>query len=400
MKKAVRLFGLIGEVDERYIDDMLRSKTAPVSWQARWRRVAAIAACVVLVLGLGVGGYAYQQATRVVYPTENASYALVSGPFSASEILDYTAFSREASVIVCADVQDIHMERREHRVNGDGDPYDVRIAAVSVRSVIKGDVHEGDTLYVRSRAFGYYTDHGVYRETLALDAGPLLEKGNRVLLFLYKGLYVFTTTDGNELYEIAGDGLARFFYDEDGLYHAAATYENGFLESLSADAAQSYRPRSEKQIASLTADIPTAQAERFPLSLSAVEEHYDRLLQEHADVSYSAALSISITCPVTDELLDILRFDEWQICDVDPDSEEYKEQYYYRQVIQYDEDSSVVLYIGDTYGAIERRARVIEPLFFEGIGIGDVCVESICFKLPQESPQEIVQALTACAEHE
>ncbi len=113
---------------------------------------------------------------------------------------------------------------------------------------------------------------------------------------------------------------------------------------------------------------------------------------------YVNSLDNAIECPVTAQLNDILRIQEWSEVSIDPLSDEYEEQVYFKHGLGYKGDYYLYAYIGKTYGAVEWYSICTQD-------IGDGLTSSVevyeggsYFLLPQEHPKDIVNAIIAYAE--
>ena len=106
----------------------------------------------------------------------------------------------------------------------------------------------------------------------------------------------------------------------------------------------------------------------------------------------------AVVCPITTQLNDILQIEDWSEVSIDPLSDEYKDQVYFKHSLGYKGDYYLYAYIGETYGAIEWYSIRTEE-------IGDGLTSSVevyeggnYFSLPQEHPKDIVNAIVAYAE--
>ncbi len=244
------LFLALGEVDEAYLLPSLESARKHQKPKT-WRRIIAAAACLALIITGGVRGYeaVRNQPPVLVYPTENAPRKLYRGHLTYYKINYYTyaQMAEEADVIVCADVVDngytfeTGTKRKDHIV---------LYATLSVREVLKGDVAINKPLHIKDYAIGYYDENGDYDEELIHTVGVLMEKGNRVLLFLKKLPRAFATEDNRTItHNIVYGAEGKFFYDADGLYHSAVLYtdENWFSTNMLTD----YTPKTLDEIKKL-----------------------------------------------------------------------------------------------------------------------------------------------------
>ena len=102
-------------------------------------------------------------------------------------------------------------------------------AQVQVRDVLKGDLHKNDVLYENENGRGTQDTNGdIWGTAKTTDGGPMMEKGNRVVLFLVDS--DLTTDSGKPLYEMASPLFGKFFLDSDGKYHASISYNENYAE--------------------------------------------------------------------------------------------------------------------------------------------------------------------------
>ncbi len=217
------LYSAIGNMDDRYIDDrpigeVKESKRLPL-----WSKLVAVAACIALVL---TGVTAGKQGTAdIVYPTcrapsSDADYAsgdLNMGPF----YLNYADLAALADIVVVADVVNTFSENSSQT-----DTVRLSYADVRVRTVLKGrfrnGVRRGKTICVQD---GLYIENDT---VVSYSGGPYIETGQRVLLFLAASDGTDKTAAGTAYFKQATPYIGAFFYDRDGCYHAASSYnENG-----------------------------------------------------------------------------------------------------------------------------------------------------------------------------
>ncbi len=104
---------------------------------------------------------------------------------------------------------------------------------------------------------------------------------------------------------------------------------------------------------------------------------------------------VVMPCNATQELLDILRLDEWQETDVS--REQCETQWLFEQRVEsYDDGSHIYLRVGKTYGGIERRVNEQESI--NGLeSTYEAFDEGVYFILPpQVEENEIFAKLVEC----
>jgi len=194
-------------VDEELITE---AQSAPASerhmFSLTWRWIAA--ACAAIILTVCTWRFFAPKpqpvVTTFVSPTQN-TLCLQIAPGRMSAVVrryDYAALYDAADLVVVADVSQVQADKEIIRFS--------HLAQTHVVTTLKGDVVKGDILLVRDNNFG---------ETHTTDGGLMLEKGNRVLLFL--------EASGAEYTYVFG-GTGKFFCLGDGRYVSAATYSNSF----------------------------------------------------------------------------------------------------------------------------------------------------------------------------
>ncbi len=207
---------MMTEMDDTYIEEAYTYKPQK---RRVWARVAAMAACVAVVIGAGWGVCcSLEKEPEVTYPTVveydaeegdyiAACYASPGAPLTFAQIAD------EADVIICADVTDVTL------VEG-GKDWQYSYATVKVREVLKGDVTVGGSYVVKDS--DTVCDDVRYFSCGPREPGPLMEKRNRVVLFL-KGNGE-TAGSFDDPFEINTATSGKFYLDADGMYRNAVTY--------------------------------------------------------------------------------------------------------------------------------------------------------------------------------
>ncbi len=213
------LFHAIGNMDDRYIDDRLVVEIQKVKRLPLWSKLVAACACVTVLVLSVMSIWKQGETTKIVYPSENS---LVSGEHSNADMyvgpyyLNYADLALFADTVVVVDVVDtfqgIWTKEEDVRL-----PY----ANVKVREVLKGNVRRGKTICVQDAA--HIEEGKVY----SFAGAPLIETGNRVLLFLSAPVEDRDTVNGTAYYRQALPWIGAFFYDRDECYHAAAEYGGG-----------------------------------------------------------------------------------------------------------------------------------------------------------------------------
>lgn len=180
-------------------------------------RLTVLAATLTLCVGLiGCSGDA-----AVRYPTDNEIICNeLTICYASPEYYSYAELAEKAAIIIEADVLEL--------VRVDAQTHTDCYARVKVREVLKGDVRKREVLCVEQGGFIYHGGTGG-----TADGGPLMEEGNRVVLFLNDTAEIpsmedfkETTPDGDILYFQSTLGL--FFLDSDGKYHASKTYNENY----------------------------------------------------------------------------------------------------------------------------------------------------------------------------
>lgn len=212
----------IGEIDDAYIREAAQT---PAKKRAAWLQWVAVAACVALVVTASVGAYSLYAPREIVYPQVDKNVVYLDGCLAAKpEKQSFAELAAGADLIVVADVREaLHTPMESGAA--------ICYARVDIREVLKGAVRVGETIGVHDNAVGYtyYMDeNGEIRETdevvgaESFCGGPLMAKGNRVLLFLKRN--DDNAWSKNAPYEIVPAESGKFYFDSDGKYHNSMLY--------------------------------------------------------------------------------------------------------------------------------------------------------------------------------
>ncbi len=127
------------------------------------------------------------------------------------------------------------------------------------------------------------------------------------------------------------------------------------------------------------------------LSMDTVKQHYQQKAANNDEQVYSAyADQIIARCPVTEELLSILRLDEWQETSL-PENEAAGQGY--RHTMESTGDGYLRLYIGDTYATLQL-CDTVDYQYENGATTTFTQVQGVrYFSLPQEYDGEFVEQI-------
>ncbi len=232
-------------IDDRPIEDIPKKRRMYV-----WVRLAAVAACVALLVGVGymvvrkgepaplsqegtvpnVREPSTDEPILPVYPDQNiaASQLPDSTCWAECPPVDVAAMAHGADSVIVADVVDRRLELSpEYKEHPDAAHIFESYPQVVVREVLKGDLTEGDTIFVWDHGY-YYDDVPQTESSWTPSGGPFMEKGNRVVLFLDEKEDSRKTPSGEDYYTLWSSYLGVFFLDQDGLYHERATYATDY----------------------------------------------------------------------------------------------------------------------------------------------------------------------------
>lgn len=241
-----KAFGDIADrhIDDRPIEDIPKKKCVPV-----WIKLVSVAASLVLIALVGVNVFREGASPAdIVYPSANlkAIYMEHYEMFDGIHYYSYAELAENAEAIIVADVKDVLLEHAEE--------YDENVfncfANVSICEVIKGDFSVGDSIYVIDNGL---VSQDASENTIALtySGGPLMEKGNRVLLFI-KPHKTNTLQTGEKFYTFLSVFLGAFFLDEDGKYHEVSCYAEREPETvLNPTKLEDYEPKTLEKIKQL-----------------------------------------------------------------------------------------------------------------------------------------------------
>lgn len=210
--KETRFLDILGDIDEAYITE---AEAVPCRKRTVWPRWVAAAACVALVATAAFGVARMKPTEDVVYPQiqeyeENGEYFAFCQVSSGIK-LTFAQLADEADVILCADVT-----RTE--LIPSGETAYTSHATVRVREVLKGDVRMDKSYVVKDSGSVNMKGRGFLSCGFAA-LGPLMEEGNRVVLFLKDG-----TGSANDPFRIHEPTAGKFYLDADGKYHNAVLY--------------------------------------------------------------------------------------------------------------------------------------------------------------------------------
>lgn len=211
--KEQRFLHIFGEIDDAYL---MEAEKAPRRKCSSWVRRTAVAACVVLLATAVYGVMHLAPHENVVYPQvqeyeEDFNFAASQLGWSGFS-LTFAQLADEADAIICADVT------RVQPVSGGSNWY-YSHATVKVREVLKGDVAVGESYIVRDSG-GINTGEEVFVSCGgSVQYGPLMERHNRVVLFLKGG-----SGSDEDPFTIHTPTAGKFYLDDDGKYHNAVLY--------------------------------------------------------------------------------------------------------------------------------------------------------------------------------
>jgi len=210
------LLKLMNDIDDEHIEVSLekaKHEQRRINKRNRVKWTSCVAYLAVVVLSLQFVFSASPFGSSIVYPDQNAVCVEKNTTcFVIDKLYTYESLAQEAELIFVADVIDI-------KESDESVPY-FRKAKLSMVEVLKGDLSEGDVLWIY--------DNCRYKNVTS-NGGPMLENGNRVLLFLTpsrakidgKSLNIYTYVKGIP-------SLGKFFLDRDGKYHESLTYSEWF----------------------------------------------------------------------------------------------------------------------------------------------------------------------------
>ena len=243
--KSEDLYKAIGNMDDQYIDDRPIVEINRTQHLRPLRTVVAVAACITLLVLIGASIWRHNQSFEIVYPSQNgnANYMEQNASWYETVYYDYAELAKTAQVIVVADVLGVVLEQ----ASGYDETVFCSFARVSVCEVLKGDIASKDIIYVCDNGFSCVDPTMV----LTYSGGPLMEKGNRVMLFL-------RYEEGNEMengkkfYTFLSPFLGPFFYDEDSQYHEVLCYSDvGTERDLFPVKLTDYEPKTLEEIKQL-----------------------------------------------------------------------------------------------------------------------------------------------------
>ena len=248
MTQEMRLLQQIGEVDEQHVAFAQGACPASVRRHSAALRWIAVAACLAVLLT----GIVLKIRPSSETSTDDGEITLpefvagqVGMQMATTMYTHYVDLARDADAIVCADVVQEYREETEKGY--------LIYAKIKVRETLKGDVQAGDTLLVEDTAGGRKDEQGQY-QIVSLYGDPLLEKGNRVLLFLLKLQELHESENGQVSYALFGS-VGKFFYDADGKYHWSMLYNGKYPKDYKPSMMMwDPEPKSLKEIRELIRD--------------------------------------------------------------------------------------------------------------------------------------------------
>ena len=229
---SARLLREMGEVDSAFVD------TAPIEHHIKkrkatlWLKGCAIAACFALIFTCVYSLYnaSVHNDADIVYASENTPFVIPPNTgtkpinsfsqFWDGKVYDFQELANCSELIVVADVVAVEEGSRL------GNAFCNNHATVKIREVLKGNVTEGTELCV--------DDPTSSMRTHAISI-PMMQRGNRVLLFLVKQSIVIKSSQGEDvpIYGFVREypEVGKFFYDYDGKYHESRSYAEDDLKS-------------------------------------------------------------------------------------------------------------------------------------------------------------------------
>ena len=231
MNRSVTLLDAIGEVADRHLADIEKPPH-----RRTVLRIVAAAACLALIVTAVYAAVSPKPCYVAALPSD-LPYLYVTVQMPAPENISLEELVARSDIIISGKVTAEHRKPLEkpqfisNVINADGyvaysfDADNYRLTVdVKVTEVLKGDVAAGDTLTVFNRAVEVYESDGKYRETRCHFDTALMEKGDRVLLFLTND---FITYD-NEYWLIGEAG--NWFRGCGGQYHCGLLDDKRFPE--------------------------------------------------------------------------------------------------------------------------------------------------------------------------
>ncbi len=249
---AEDIFIALTEIDDVYIMTTLESaikdrKRKQTGVKIFWSTIAACITFIFVISAFYGVQYNNIDSPQIVYPDQNTSYTayVESESIGHIEYYTYKEMAQRADLIICADVID---NACTASTSGTIKDHYTIYAKLNVNNVLKGSADKQSVVYVNDHAIGYYGTDGECASYGSV--GPLLEKGNRVVLFLKEYKKPIVTEDGVEITHYISLGAeGKFFYDRDGKYHCTALYadKDYISQSMMAD----YIPKTLNEILEL-----------------------------------------------------------------------------------------------------------------------------------------------------
>lgn len=127
----------------------------------------------------------------------------------------------------------------QYRDPASGDIYakvQVKISNLKPSSTL----NDGDILYIKDNGSGMFDENGVLVSAMTAGGGPLMEKGNEVLVFLKES----ESTADYPVYELLVNAVSKFYFDEDGRYHASGLYQCAGSGNMYPEMLADYEPKT------------------------------------------------------------------------------------------------------------------------------------------------------------
>ena len=243
------LLRLIGEIDDSYLELSL-DEVKKSEKRRRATVCAVVASCATVLVGAAVGLHVWNLPSLTDAPAEE-TVIVESPPFQSPRdnaksgfrgsyawheitVVEYAELANRADLVVCVDVISVAKNRRSHGIYS---PY----ATVVVREVLTGTgISVGDTIAIRDNGVILHDNSGQTE-----CGGPLMEPGNRLILFLKLPSAQQIEEYGSVFYEMSDATVSKFFLDNDGLYYPSAVYSDQFgTNYLTSPMLADYSPKS------------------------------------------------------------------------------------------------------------------------------------------------------------
>ncbi len=235
MSQTLRLYRLLGDIDDSYIMDV--ADTPKKKRKPLFLKAAALAACAALLICVGHGVYyrhfvsGAMSFETVYYPSEpsgmGSSFMMTLLGTTLEELYE------EADIVVIArvvedDLPEYASEWTAHC-----------LSKIHILSAYKGNVAVSEELTIRESGM---RKSGASEE-MAPDGVPLLHKDMCVLLFLRAGT---EQSDGVVAHTICGEYQGKFFFDTNGMLHESAELGTDSVTVIEDMETMSYEAVTEK----------------------------------------------------------------------------------------------------------------------------------------------------------